>query len=178
MYCVTGVGLSVTKYYANDHKKARWNRDVWDKVGLAKTNITKQNSEANLSTAKYVWSCPITIEYQVGETLSGANCECAVMERDFRITGSMRGQSTNVEAPTGFEVSNPWKVRELFLQGTNWKLITCNSSRRDNTSRDEVFFILFPVSIYDSNYLSTVALRVPFVQLTSTCATGCISVFF
>ncbi|EEA20268.1 hypothetical protein EYB26_005347 [Talaromyces marneffei] len=67
MYCVTGVGLSITKYYANDHKKARWNRDVWDKQ---------------------------------------------MMERDFRITGSMRGQSTNAEAPTGFEVSNPWKLEK------------------------------------------------------------------
>lgn len=67
MYCVTGVGLSVTKYYANDHKKARWNRDVWDKVGLAETNITKQNLEANFSVAKYVRSYPIPIEYSSEE---------------------------------------------------------------------------------------------------------------
>lgn len=33
------------------------------------------------------------------------------MERDQRITGSFRGQSSNHKAPTGFEVSNPWKVR-------------------------------------------------------------------
>lgn len=33
-----------------------------------------------------------------------------VMERDMRITGVFRGQSTNVVAPKGFEVSNPWKV--------------------------------------------------------------------
>ncbi|KAL3488750.1 hypothetical protein BJX62DRAFT_170494 [Aspergillus germanicus] len=32
------------------------------------------------------------------------------MERDLRLTGSLRGQSTNVEAPKGFELSNPWKV--------------------------------------------------------------------
>ena len=34
----------------------------------------------------------------------------AVMERDRRLTGKFRGQSTNPEAPAGFEVSNPWKV--------------------------------------------------------------------
>ena len=115
MYCVTGFGLSLTKYYANDHKKARWNRDVWDKVCWSNLSYYEENLEANFSTAKYVCSYPITIEYQVGGIFSDTNCVCAVMERDFRITGSMRGQSTNVEAPTGFEVSNPWKVRELSL---------------------------------------------------------------
>ncbi|KAH8697630.1 hypothetical protein BGW36DRAFT_379110 [Talaromyces proteolyticus] len=68
MYAVTGVGLSVTKYFVNDHKKARWNRDAWDKI--------------------------------------------TVMERDLRITGSWRGQSTNPEAPAGFEVSNPWRLEK------------------------------------------------------------------
>lgn len=34
-----------------------------------------------------------------------------VMERDLRITGKLRGQSGNAEAPKGFEVSNPWRVR-------------------------------------------------------------------
>ncbi|KAL3438528.1 hypothetical protein BDV09DRAFT_108471 [Aspergillus tetrazonus] len=32
MFGVTGVGLSVVKTYANDGKKARWNRDLWDRV--------------------------------------------------------------------------------------------------------------------------------------------------
>lgn len=38
------------------------------------------------------------------------NCAESVMERDRRITGSYRGQSSNAVAPKGFEVSNPWKV--------------------------------------------------------------------
>ena len=38
-----------------------------------------------------------------------------VMERDLRITGSIRGQSGNALAPKGFEVSNPWKVRLIGL---------------------------------------------------------------
>ncbi|KAJ5521877.1 hypothetical protein N7527_005992 [Penicillium freii] len=33
-----------------------------------------------------------------------------MMERDQRITGSFRGQSSNHKAPIGFEVSNPWKI--------------------------------------------------------------------
>jgi NADH-ubiquinone oxidoreductase MWFE subunit len=54
MYCVTGVGLAVTKYVANDGKKARWNRDVWDKVGLALISLQWPFFDANNSTAKYV----------------------------------------------------------------------------------------------------------------------------
>ncbi|KAL4736018.1 hypothetical protein BDW68DRAFT_153938 [Aspergillus falconensis] len=67
MFGVTGVGLSVVKTYANDGKKARWNRDLWDRQ---------------------------------------------MMERDLRLTGSLRGQSTNPEAPKGFELNNPWKVEK------------------------------------------------------------------
>ncbi|KAJ5202746.1 hypothetical protein N7449_004825 [Penicillium cf. viridicatum] len=65
MFGVTGYGLHYVKRFANDGKKARWNRDLWDRV---------------------------------------------MMERDQRITGSFRGQSSNHKAPTGFEVSNPWKI--------------------------------------------------------------------
>ncbi|CRG84755.1 hypothetical protein PISL3812_01958 [Talaromyces islandicus] len=67
MYVVTGVGLTATKYFGNEHKKARWNRDAWDKQ---------------------------------------------MMDRDLRLTGSWRGQSTNAEAPVGFEYSNPWKLEK------------------------------------------------------------------
>lgn len=37
-----------------------------------------------------------------------------VMERDARLTGDKRGQSTNPTAPKGFEVTNAWKVRVLL----------------------------------------------------------------
>jgi len=70
MFGVTGVGLSVVKYYSNDHKLARWNLDAWDKQ---------------------------------------------MMERDLRITGRLRGQSSNAVAPKGFEVSNPWKVEKRIV---------------------------------------------------------------
>lgn len=70
MFGVTGAGLSVVKTFANDGKKARWNRDLWDRQ---------------------------------------------MMERDLRLTGSLRGQSTNPEAPKGFEINNPWKVEKRMF---------------------------------------------------------------
>ena len=33
------------------------------------------------------------------------------MERDLRLTGFMRGQTDKAEAPAGFELNNPWRVR-------------------------------------------------------------------
>ncbi|KAJ5908787.1 hypothetical protein N7495_001469 [Penicillium taxi] len=35
-----------------------------------------------------------------------------MMQRDYRITGVHRGQSSNHQAPKGFELSNPWKVEK------------------------------------------------------------------
>jgi len=32
------------------------------------------------------------------------------MDRDRRLTGFLRGQSDEVEAPLGFELNNPWRV--------------------------------------------------------------------
>lgn len=32
------------------------------------------------------------------------------MERDMRLTGSLRGQTSKAQAPIGFELNNPWKV--------------------------------------------------------------------
>jgi hypothetical protein len=33
------------------------------------------------------------------------------MSRDLRLTGSLRGQTDKPVAPPGFEVNNPWKVK-------------------------------------------------------------------
>ncbi|KAB8074131.1 hypothetical protein BDV29DRAFT_127292 [Aspergillus leporis] len=70
MFGVTGVGLTAVKYLSNDGKKARWNRDLWDRQ---------------------------------------------MMERDLRMTGTWRGQSSNAEAPKGFELSNPWKLEKRIF---------------------------------------------------------------
>ncbi|KAH8428311.1 NADH dehydrogenase [ubiquinone] 1 alpha subcomplex subunit 1 [Aspergillus melleus] len=64
---VTGAGLTAVKYWSNEGKTARWNRDLWDRQ---------------------------------------------MMERDLRLTGTMRGQSSNEVAPKGFELSNPWKLEK------------------------------------------------------------------
>ncbi|EYE99812.1 NADH dehydrogenase [ubiquinone] 1 alpha subcomplex subunit 1 [Aspergillus ruber CBS 135680] len=70
MFGVTGAGLTAVKYLSNDGKKARWNRDLWDRV---------------------------------------------MMERDLRLTGNLRGQSSNAVAPKGFEVNNPWKLEKRIF---------------------------------------------------------------
>ncbi|KAI5361960.1 Putative NADH dehydrogenase [ubiquinone] (complex I), alpha subcomplex subunit 1 [Septoria linicola] len=33
-----------------------------------------------------------------------------MMDRDRRLTGFVRGQTDNVKAPKGFELSNPWRL--------------------------------------------------------------------
>ncbi|KAL7938700.1 hypothetical protein V8C35DRAFT_288909 [Trichoderma chlorosporum] len=37
-----------------------------------------------------------------------------MMERDRRLTGTLRGQTDNPQAPLGFEVSNGWKLEKRF----------------------------------------------------------------
>lgn len=46
----------------------------------------------------------------LGELADANQLFRTVMERDLRITGTLRGQSSNHIAPKGFELSNPWKV--------------------------------------------------------------------
>jgi hypothetical protein len=70
MFGLSGYGISFVKGFANDGKKARWNRDLWDRQ---------------------------------------------MMDRDLRLTGSERGQSSNHVAPKGFDVSNPWKVEKRIF---------------------------------------------------------------
>ncbi|OOF98157.1 hypothetical protein ASPCADRAFT_205430 [Aspergillus carbonarius ITEM 5010] len=69
-FSVGSAGLWAVKRYANEGKKARWNRDLWDRQ---------------------------------------------MMERDYRLTGTKRGQSSNHEAPQGFELSNPWKLEKRIF---------------------------------------------------------------
>ncbi|KAL3423793.1 hypothetical protein PVAG01_05540 [Phlyctema vagabunda] len=35
--------------------------------------------------------------------------------KDRRLTGSLRGQTDNPNAPLGFELNNPWKVEKRFI---------------------------------------------------------------
>lgn len=54
MFGVTGAGLTAVKYFSNDGKKARWNRDLWDRVSFLTTYSVKLGNLANPLTAKYV----------------------------------------------------------------------------------------------------------------------------
>lgn len=38
-----------------------------------------------------------------------------MMDRDRRLTGSLRGQTDKAVAPPGFELNNPWKLESRFL---------------------------------------------------------------
>ncbi|CVK90810.1 uncharacterized protein FMAN_09039 [Fusarium mangiferae] len=37
-----------------------------------------------------------------------------LMDRDRRLTGTLRGQTDKPEAPLGFELNNPWKLETRF----------------------------------------------------------------
>jgi len=39
-----------------------------------------------------------------------------VMDRDRRLTGYLRGQTDSPDAPPGFELNNPWRVRSPYAQ--------------------------------------------------------------
>ncbi|KAJ9420646.1 hypothetical protein QL093DRAFT_2334050 [Fusarium oxysporum] len=38
----------------------------------------------------------------------------SLMDRDRRLTGTLRGQTDKPEAPLGFELNNPWKLETRF----------------------------------------------------------------
>ncbi|QYS95932.1 hypothetical protein H0G86_003199 [Trichoderma simmonsii] len=61
--------------------------------------------------------------------------ELEVMERDRRLTGTLRGQTDNPEAPLGFEFSNGWKVKSTHIHISSYRQInadTAYSWRRDS----------------------------------------------
>ena len=39
MFGVTGAGLHFVKRFANEGKKTRWNRDLWDRVSQLRTHV-------------------------------------------------------------------------------------------------------------------------------------------
>ncbi|KIM96298.1 hypothetical protein OIDMADRAFT_20731 [Oidiodendron maius Zn] len=38
-----------------------------------------------------------------------------MMDRDRRLTGMLRGQADNAEAPPGFELNNPWRLEKRII---------------------------------------------------------------
>ncbi|KAJ5762415.1 uncharacterized protein N7511_005797, partial [Penicillium nucicola] len=85
MFGVTGYGLHYVKRFANDGKKARWNRDLWDRVSHSfKVSYNRTNNRND--------SKPLKEPCQADNSRT-------VMERDQRITGAFRAQSSNHQAP-------------------------------------------------------------------------------
>lgn len=97
MFGITGGGLAVTQKMQNGGKRARRSVDQWDR----QSRSFRARSDSVLCAAQET-DC---------QAIEDTDDEMrAVMERDKRLTGFLRGQSDNVEAPPGFEVSNPWRV--------------------------------------------------------------------
>ncbi|KAL6409634.1 uncharacterized protein AUP68_06016 [Ilyonectria robusta] len=97
MFAVSGTGLAVIKTWQNEGKRPRYSVDQWDKMLIA-------------ATAKY--DAPQTRRF---DNPDGILTEILVMDRDRRLTGSLRGQTDKAVAPPGFELNNPWKVLLLGL---------------------------------------------------------------
>ena len=93
MFAITGGGLTKIKYMQNDNKRPRWSVDQWDRQ-----SETAPQTEA--------LSCWLISQRFTDDSYT-------VMDRDRRLTGRLRGQSDEVEAPLGFELNNPWRVSAL-----------------------------------------------------------------
>ncbi|GLA95898.1 hypothetical protein AtubIFM57143_002919 [Aspergillus tubingensis] len=89
-FTVGGAGLWAVRKWDNEGKMPRWNKDKWDRVSEPASNPMRPGSDV------------LTLLQQM-------------MERDLRITGTKRGQSSNHEAPKGFELSNPWKIEKRIF---------------------------------------------------------------
>lgn len=88
----------------NGGKPARHSVDQWDRVSDC-VGSAMNFPKADQLPAKY--STPRTpLDHTSGLTT------LAVMDRDRRLTGFLRGQTDNPKAPPGFELNNPWRVRE------------------------------------------------------------------
>ncbi|KAI1919498.1 hypothetical protein LOZ58_005889 [Ophidiomyces ophidiicola] len=82
LFGVTGIGMTLMGRLQNHGKRPRRGIDTWDRVPSIRTTRTLS---ADTPT---------------------------VMERDLRLTGSLRGQSDTPIAPPGFALNSPWKVRK------------------------------------------------------------------
>lgn len=102
MFGATGAGLSKIRHMQNGGKRARHSIDQWDKQSID----TARKKRHQLLT---LW---------------------AVMDRDRRLTGFLRGQTDNVQAPPGFELNNPWRVSYPFPMTESSILIDWKQTER------------------------------------------------
>ncbi|KDN65940.1 hypothetical protein CSUB01_02632 [Colletotrichum sublineola] len=89
MFGVTGTGLHVIKGIQNGGKKPRWGLDQWDRQSM----------------------CSKEPKLPISRPWANRN-DLPVMDRDRRLTGDLRGQIGNHEAPPGFELNNPWRLEK------------------------------------------------------------------
>jgi hypothetical protein len=104
MFAFSAVAVGQLREMQNGGKKGRRGLDQWDRVGCLL--IIMLEIAANKIPAKYDTSA-MTSHLPTDHT--------AVMERDRRLTGFARGQTDKPFAPPGFELNNPWRVRNTYL---------------------------------------------------------------
>ncbi|KAL8850408.1 MAG: hypothetical protein Q9221_004640 [Calogaya cf. arnoldii] len=83
----TGASMSTIRAWQNGGKRGRHSVDQWDRQSITHCAFIELNT---------------------------ALIKLAVMERDRRLTGMLRGQTDNPKAPPGFELNNPWKMEDRF----------------------------------------------------------------
>ncbi|KAL8728080.1 MAG: hypothetical protein Q9181_005469 [Wetmoreana brouardii] len=87
MFGITGAGLSAVRAAQNGGKPARHSVDQWDR-------------QSTLRIA------PLILRIRL--------IALAVMDRDRRLTGFLRGQTDNPKAPPGFELNSPWRLEDRY----------------------------------------------------------------
>lgn len=85
MFMFTGGALTKLRHVQNGGKRARHSIDQWDRQSTMELCCTK------------AWTPELITS--------------AVMDRDRRLTGMLRGQTDKPEAPDGFELNSAWRVR-------------------------------------------------------------------
>ncbi|KAI1913473.1 hypothetical protein LOZ53_002472 [Ophidiomyces ophidiicola] len=85
LFGVTGIGMTLMGRLQNHGKRPRRGIDTWDRQSRC-------------------------LRFELPGPLSADTP--TVMERDLRLTGSLRGQSDTPIAPPGFALNSPWKVRK------------------------------------------------------------------
>lgn len=95
--------MSALRAMQNEGKRGRHSVDQWDRVSI--TRCPTGLIEADRHPAKYRLLPSVDFEPWLTSP--------AVMDRDRRLTGTLRGQTDNPKAPPGFELNNPWKVSNL-----------------------------------------------------------------
>lgn len=98
MFGVSGAALSKIRHMQNGGKRPRHSVDQWDR-------------QSTFSPSHVIRTNFVLVQRKRKREESGKlTAPGAVMDRDRRLTGFLRGQTDQVAAPAGFELSNGWRV--------------------------------------------------------------------